>query len=165
MDTVYLSLRQELLATDEMLHAFTLIVFLALIIGAWVCEKQKTILSVLLPILSLAWAASVVRFDFFIHRLGAYLRPIEANLLRNSPVPPWEIWKSNLAATRILIPIADVIAFGAILATTSFILIGPTRGYFEERGWRGSSSYTTAILLIMVALFITVAFIPRLSSQ
>src|SRR5947209_1145318 len=93
METIYVSLRQELLAADALLYWITLIVFLSLLVGTFICEARRTVLCVLLPLLSVAWAASVVRLDFFIHRIGIYLQPIEEKLLQNTNIPSWESWK------------------------------------------------------------------------
>jgi hypothetical protein len=48
METIYTALRQELLAADALLHWLSLIVFLSLLLGAFICEIRRTILCVLL---------------------------------------------------------------------------------------------------------------------
>lgn len=165
METIYASLREELLAADALLHWLSLIVLLSLLVGAFICEARRTVLCMLLPLLSVAWAASVVRLDFFIHRIGAYLQPIEERLLQNTNIPSWESWKSNLIATKTLVPVADIFIFISIIAVTAFVLRGPTRAYFEERRWRGAGWYSAAVLIVILMLLSIVQFIPTIAGR
>ena len=71
---VYAIIRTEIIANHSLMHWYSLIVAIVIIIGVRVIEARQTILSVCLPLLSIAWAAAMVRFDFFIHRQAAYLR-------------------------------------------------------------------------------------------
>jgi len=80
MDTtqVYIALRSEIVSNHVLMHWFTMTVALSVIVGTVLIERLgRTILSIILPLLSLAWAASTLRFDFFIHRQAAYLRFVE----------------------------------------------------------------------------------------
>jgi hypothetical protein len=74
---IYSIIRSEILTNHVLMHVTTLVVVILLFGGTWLIEDRKSIISVILPILSLAWAAAIVRFDFFIHRQAAYLRAVE----------------------------------------------------------------------------------------
>ena len=43
METIYVSLRQELLAADALLYWITLIVFLSLLVGTFICEAATSL--------------------------------------------------------------------------------------------------------------------------
>ena len=81
MDTIYAAMRAEIVTNHVLLHITTFAVMLVLLTGAFVTERRDTILSVLLPLVSLMWASATLRFDFFIHRQGAYLAQLEPRLL------------------------------------------------------------------------------------
>jgi hypothetical protein len=160
METVYAALRSEILVNDVLLHATTLAVFLILLTGAAFIERRQTILSALLPLTSVLWAAAVVRFDFFIHRQGAYLSTVEHKLLAESGLPGWESWKNVLPGTRTLVPAADVIASLVMVAITANIAFGPCRRYFRDRGWSGGTIYAASSVGLTVALLSSLALIP-----
>lgn len=79
---IYNSIREEIVWNHLMMHWFTLIVVVVLLVGVCIVENRRTVLSVFLPLLSIAWAASILRFDFFVHRQAAYLRALEASVLQ-----------------------------------------------------------------------------------
>jgi hypothetical protein len=121
---------------------------------------------VLLPLLSLSWAAAMVRFDFFIHRQAAYLRTLETSLHQNGlAVPLWEGWKASLQSTRIVIPIADVFASLIVVVITAYLLFGPARNVFKLKNWPAHRLYSWLILLLTVALLLFLPFIPRLAAR
>src|SRR5437667_7915181 len=96
---LYNSIRNEIVINHVLMHVTTLVVVILLLAGIWLAERRPTVLTVFLPLLSLAWAASVVRFDFLIQRQGAYLRTAESTLQsRGVAIPLWESWKSSLLA-------------------------------------------------------------------
>ena len=78
----------------------------------------KTILSVFLPLLSLGWAASVVRSDYFIRREAAYLRDLQTKTQPNLPL--WETWKGSLHSTVFVVPVLDVIAVPVMVVPTLY---------------------------------------------
>src|SRR5690349_6401056 len=107
---VYNAIRSEIVTNNVLLHLTTFIVVAALLTGTYVIENRKSIISVLLPILTLSWAAATVRFDYFIHRQAAYLRSAETRMQESGiSIPLWETWKFSLRSTSIIVPIADVI--------------------------------------------------------
>jgi hypothetical protein len=163
MDTtqVYIALRSEILANHVLLQCFTLITAVSLIIGVVVVERLgNTVLSVFLPLLSLAWAASVVRFDFFIHRQAAYLRILETQ----ANIPMWETWKGSLRSTAFVIPFADIIATTAIVVPTIYLLFGPAKHYFKSRSWRGVNFYAFGVSSLMILLLLSLTVIPKLAA-
>src|ERR1051325_5262504 len=100
---LYNSIRSEIVVNHVLMHITTLVVVIALVTGVWLSEKRESVVSVLLPLLSLSWAAAMVRFDFFIHRQAAYLRAFENSLQQNGlSVPLWENWKASLQPTPLV---------------------------------------------------------------
>src|SRR5262245_2202065 len=92
---LYNSIRTEIVVNHVLMHLTTIVVVIALLAGVWLTEQRESIISVLLPLLSLSWAASIVRFDYFIHRQSAYLRALEVFLRQDGmAVPLWEGWKT-----------------------------------------------------------------------
>lgn len=123
---IYNSIRAEIVSNHVLMHWFTLAVALMLLGGVFINELRQTALSVFLPLLSLAWAAAMVRFDFFIHRQAAYLRALEAQMQQGSiSIPLWESWKPSLHATPLVVPLADAIASAVIVVPTIYLLFGP----------------------------------------
>src|SRR5437588_7437678 len=109
------------------MHWFSIIVAIIILVGIAVVETRgRTILSVFLPLLSLAWAASMVRFDFFIHRQAAYLRIFESQLRETGvSTPLWETWKAASRSTPYVVPVLDAIALSVIVIPTFYLLFGP----------------------------------------
>lgn len=162
---IYIALRAEITANHVLMHWISLLVILALFTGVWVVEKARpTILSVFLPLLSLAWAAAVVRFDFFIHRQAAYLRLLEGQMREaGTAFPLWETWKASLRATPFVVPAADAIIFVVIIIPTVYLLRGPAREYFQLRQWRGEKIYAWGVLAGIVLLLCFLAVIPQIA--
>ncbi len=134
---LYNSIRSEIVVNHVLMHLTTIVVVIALLDGVWLSEKRESVISVLLPLLSVSWAAAMVRFDFFIHRQAAYLRALETSLHQNGlAVPLWEGWKASLQSTRIVIPIADVFATLIVVVITAYLLFGPARNVFKLNNWR-----------------------------
>lgn len=144
-----------------LMHVVSVVVAMVLLAGTFVVEKRETILSIFLPLLTFAWAAATVRFDFFIHRQGAYLRSLEAHLAQNVSTPLWETWKySNRAATSLVVPVLDVIVVLAILIPTFFILFGPCRKFFDSRGLKGAKAYAWTLSVMIVGLLLSLGLVP-----
>src|SRR5215210_331787 len=119
------------------MHWYSIIVAIALLTGVFIVENRKTALSVFLPLLSLAWGAAMVRFDFFIHRQAAYLRALEAQMQRGGmAVPLWETWKASLRAAPFVVPPADALSSAVIVVPTRSLLFGTAQQVFSSRGWR-----------------------------
>lgn len=147
------------------MHWFTLAVVLTLLAGVFVIEVRQTILSVFLPLLSLAWAVAVVRFDFFIHRQAAYLRVLETQMQQGGiSVPLWETWKMSLKATPFVVPLADAIASAAIVVPTVYLLFGPAQQVFTARGWRGAKLYAWLVSALLVLSLGSLTTIPKIAA-
>ena len=161
---VYNAIRYEIITNHVLLHFYTIIVVIILLIGIAYLENRKTILSVFLPLLSLAWAAAVVRFDFFIHRQAAYLRTLESQLLNKGiSIPMWETWKSSLRATQFLVPIADLIGLIIIVVPTIYLLFGPAQQFFHSRQWKASRLYAWSISMLLLILLCSLVIIPKIA--
>jgi len=147
------------------MHWFSIVVVLALLGGVLVIETQgRTILSVFMPLLSVAWAAAMVRFDFFIHRQAAYLRQLEAQMREAGvTVPLWETWKASLRSTVIVIPAADVIASMVIVIPTLYLLFGPAQQFLHQSGWKWGKLYAWAVSAILLLLLASLAVIPKIA--
>jgi hypothetical protein len=148
------------------MHLTTIVVVIALLAGVWLSERRESVLSVLLPLLSLFWAAAIVRFDFFVHRQAAYLRVVEGSLRQLGVVTPlWETWKASLRSTRVVIPVADFFGVLIVLVPTAYLLFGPARAVFKARGWPARRTYCWAVLLVIVGLLCLLPFIPGLAAR
>jgi hypothetical protein len=163
---IYTAIRNEIVENHILMHWFSIVVALTLLVGVFVVETRRTtILSVFLPLLSLAWAAAMVRFDFFIHRQAAYLRELESRLPETGVfVPMWESWKTSLQATPSVIPAADAIASAVIVVPTIYLLFGPSLGFFRERGWKGGKAYAYTVSTLMILLLLSLTVIPRIAA-
>jgi hypothetical protein len=143
------------------MHIYTLIVVIVLLIGVWIVERRSTILSGFLPLLSLAWAAAMVRFDFFIHRQAAYLRALEAVINEKAgPMPLWETWKITLQSTRFLVPLADLLALVVLIVPTLYLLFGPSRQFFKENGWKNDRLFAWGVSILFLMLLCSLPIIP-----
>lgn len=162
---IYNAIRAEIVGNHILMHWFTLAVVLTLLAGVFIVEVRQTILSVFLPLLSLAWAVAMVRFDFFIHRQAAYLRTLEAHMQQGGiSMPLWETWKMSLRATPFVIPVADIVASAAIVAPTVYLLFGPARQVFTARGWRGAKLYAWLVAALLILSLCSLAVIPKLAA-
>jgi len=163
---IYNIIRQEIITNHSLMHWFTLIVFFSLLVGSAVIEKQKTVLSVFLPLISLVWAAAVVRFDFFIHRQGAYLKTLESQMQNSGfAYPLWETWKSSHTFTAFIVPLSDIVIFIVIIALTAYVLFGYTQKYFAERQWNAGKAYSWTILISILILLCLLPFIPFIAQK
>jgi hypothetical protein len=161
---IYNSIRAEIINNHTLMHWFTISVVIILFTGVGFVESRKSILSVFLPLLSVAWAAAMVRFDFFIHRQGAYLRSVEARLSGQSVnIPLWETWKSSLRSTQVVVPLADAIACAVIVVPTIYLLFGPSREYFQLKQWKGGQAYAWAVSALTILLLLSLTVIPKLA--
>jgi hypothetical protein len=161
---VYNAIRYEIIANHVLLHVYTITVAIVLLIGIAYIENRNTILSVFLPLLSLAWAAAVVRFDFFIHRQAIYLRTFESQLLsKGSSVPMWETWKSSVRATQFIIPTADLIGLTVIVIPTICILFGPAQQFFRHRHWKCGKLYAWSVSVLLLTLLCFLTIIPKIA--
>ena len=151
---VYSIVRTEIIANHSLMHWHSLIVAIVILVGVQVIEARQTILSVFLPLLSIAWAAAMVRFDFFIHRQAAYLRYLESQTTGGNSFQLWETWKTSLGGARFVIPPADFFAVIVIVVPTLYLLFGPSRQFFQIKQWKGGNLYawsTTALLCLLLA--------------
>jgi hypothetical protein len=161
---IYNIIRQEIITNHTLMHWLTLFVFVSLLVACVVIEKRKTILSVFLPLLTLAWAASIVRFDFFIHRQGAYLRSLESHIQNNvTSIPLWETWKASHDSGIFIVPLADIFIFIVIIIPTAYILFNHTQEYFAEKRWKAGKPYAWTVLVSIVLLLSLIPFIPTLA--
>jgi hypothetical protein len=163
---IYISGRSEIISNHVMMHWFTMIVAVTLLAGILIVEKRgTTIQSVFLPLLSLAWASAMLRFDFFIHRQAAYLREVESQMRGNGMAYPlWETWKASARATPVVVPLADIIASSVIVIPTLYLLFGPAQRFFDERSWKGKRAYAWIISILLVLLLSMLAAIPKIAA-
>lgn len=167
MDTsdIYMAIRSEIVSNQVLMHWVTLVVAIVLLAGVWISEIRRTVLSVFLPLLSLAWAGAIVRFDFFIHRQGAYLRLLEASIAKAGfTAPLWESWKASLPSTKFVVPETDIIVFAATIIPTIYLLFGPARDYFQSRQWKGARVYAWTCLVILILLLAFLGAIPKVAA-
>lgn len=163
---IYQIIRWEIITNHVLMHVTTLLVVIVLLFGTWLIEQRKSVLSVFLPLLSLAWAAAIVRFDFFIHRQGIYLRALEAHFRETGvSAPLWETWKASLRSTAFIVPIADFIALLVILLPTFYLLFGPAQEFFLMKQWRGRRAYAFMVTGLLCLLSLSLLFIPLLASR
>lgn len=164
MNEIYISIREEIVTNHVMMHWFTLVIILFLLAGAYVVENRRTILSVFLPLLSVAWAAAMVRFDFFIHRQNTYLKVLGSSMQQSGfNAPLWETWKDGLTATPFVVPVADVLLFLIVALPTLYILNKPTQQYFEFRNWKGGKWYAITIMMLLFLLLCSLALVPTIA--
>jgi hypothetical protein len=130
-----------------------------------VIEKSRpTILSLFLPLLSLTWAAAMVRFDFFIHRQAAYLRALEAQMsVGGLTVPMWESWKDSLRATPFVVPALDVVACAVVVVPAAYLLFGPAQQFFQLRQWRAGKIFAWGVPSLLILLLCSLVIIPRIA--
>ena len=158
---IYIAIRSEIIANHALMHWFTFAVALVLLVGVAAVERLgKTILSILLPLLALGWAASVWRFDFFIHRQAAYLRTLEASMTQTNSQLMWETWKGSRHAAAFAIPIADILATAVIVVATFYLLFGPAQQYLTR--WGRVFAIAISVSLILVLLSLTI--VPKVAS-
>lgn len=163
---IYSTIRSEIVANHVLMHVTTLLVIVLLFSGIWLAERRRSAISVFLPLLSLSWAASIVRFDYFIHRQGAYLRAVEYNMAKSGvSIPLWETWKSSLRSTVFVVPFADLVAVLVIVLPTTYLLFGPAQEFFGEKGWRWGRAYAWGVLLILGSLLCFLPLIPRIAEM
>lgn len=162
---LYNAARSEIIGNHVLMHWFSIVVAITILAGALVVEMRgRTILSVFLPLLAVAWAAAMVRFDFFIHRQAAYLRQLEAQMRESGTAfPLWETWKASLRSTVIIVPAADVLASAVILVPTLYLLFGPAQQFFQQSGWRWGKLYAWALSAILILLLASLAVIPKIA--
>jgi len=160
----YELIRSEIITNHVLMHWFTVIVALVILAGTWIIELRKTIVSVFLPLLALAWAAAMVRFDFFIHRQAAFLRVLESQLMQEKPSQLfWETWKTTIRSTSFVVPTADLIASAVIVVPTIYLLFGPSYQLFQTNGWRGGKAYAWVVTLALLILLMSLAAIPAIA--
>jgi hypothetical protein len=163
---IYNLIRSEILLNHLLMHVTTLVVVILLLGGIWLAESKRSIISVFLPLLSLAWAAAIVRFDFFIHCQATYLRVVERRLQESGiSIPMWETWKSSLRSTGIVVPFSDLIAILIIVIPTIYLLFGPAQNFFVEKQWSRRRVYAWGVLIALVLMLGCLPFIPKIAQQ
>ena len=161
---IYNAVRTEIINNHSLMHWYSIVVVFMLLAGIWIVEIRPTILSVFLPIVSIAWAAAMVRFDFFIHRQGAYLRHLESKMAdSSSSIPLWETWKVGLRATPFVVPTADLFAVAVIVIPTIYLLFGPSRQFFQIRDWKGGGVYAWSLTVLLALLLSSLLIIPTIA--
>lgn len=162
---LYTTIRSEIIQNIALMQWFSIITALALLLGLVVIAWRNTIASVFFPLLSLSWAAAMVRFDFFIHRQAAYLRELEAQMRETGmTMPLWETWKTSIRSTSFVVPIADVFACLVIVAPTLYLLFGPAQEIFQLNKWRGQRVYAWGVSSVLILLLLSLAAIPSLAA-
>ena len=145
------------------MHLFTLVAGIILLVGVFICEKYRTILSVFLLLLSLAWAAAILRFDFFIQRQGKFLRVFEANIMeKTGAIPLWESWKFSSGSASYIVPLADIIACAVIVVPTLYLLFNPSLKFFNTNNIKGGKLYAWGISVLLLLILISLAVVPKI---
>jgi hypothetical protein len=163
---VYNAIRAEVVNNHNLMHLITMIVLILLLLGVAYVELKKGVLSILLPLLTLSWAAAMVRFDFFIHRQGAYLRALETSINHGGvKIPLWESWKYSLNSTKFVVPIADLLSVIVIIVPTVYLLFGPAQDFFVSHQWRGGKIFSFGVLILITVTLISLLLIPRIAGK
>jgi hypothetical protein len=158
---VYVIIRQEIVANHVLMHTVSVITVVVLVFGVWLVERRRTFLSVLLPLLAISWAGAMVRFEFLIHRQGAYLRELERYLRASDRrLPTWELWKAEFTPTQIVMPLADVFTFLVVLVATAYLCFGPAKSFLADGHPRLSRIYPWVVLSVLCLLFCALAVVP-----
>jgi len=157
-EQVYQTIRAEIALNHALMHWFTMVVAIVMLAGVWLCETRASILSVLLPLLAISWASATVRFDYLIHRQGAYLRAFENAI--HSSVPMWETWKSSLHSRYYMLPVLDALAVLPIVASTIYLAFNPGQEYFLKHGWHGARIYASSVTVVLLLLIGSLAIVP-----
>lgn len=157
---IYTAIRSEIVTNHVLMHLFALVTAVILIAGTFIVEKRETVLAVFLPLFTLAWAAATVRFDYFIHRQGAFLRAFEGQIGQTASIPLWESWKYSNRATNLVVPLMDVIVILAILVPTLYMLFGPCQKYFDSAGLKGGRAYAWVLSVMIVSLLLSLGLLP-----
>lgn len=161
---IYTVIRQEIISNINLLNLITFFVAVCLLTGCKLIENRKTVLRVFLPLISLAWAAAVVRFDFLIHRQGIYLMEVESRMRQGGTnFPLWETWKAERTFGTFLIPLTDLLIFPLIIIPTAFIIFNYTQPYFVENQWKFGRAYAWGILISIIVLLSLTPFVPLLA--
>jgi hypothetical protein len=157
----YAAIRQEIVANHVLMHAVTLVAVIVLLGGVWLAERRRTVLSVFLPLFAVTWAASMLRFEFFIQRQGAFLRDYERYLVRVEHAgPTWELWKAGFTPTQVVVPLADVFTFVGILAPALYLAFVPGRSFLADRTPALARIFPWAILVVLLGLLAGIGVIP-----
>ena len=155
------TVRWEIIANHVLMHVTTLIVLsLFLAITAYV-EYRKSILSVMMPLIAVSWAAAMVRFDYLIHRQGAYIAFVE----HATGAQGWETWRKGLMATAYVMPLLDGLSVLAIVALTGFVAFGPATQYLRARGSVWANSYRWIVMIAVALLLASLGAVPWLAKQ
>jgi hypothetical protein len=163
---IYWAIRSEIITNQVLMHITTLVVVAILLRGVWLVERRRSVLSVFLPLLTLSWAAAVVRFDYFIHRQGAYLRAVEARLKESGvSTPLWETWKTSLRSTAFVVPAADLIVLLVVVAPTVYLLFGPAQEFFAEKRRRRGRAYAWGVIIVLGLLLASLPLIPKIAEM
>ena len=158
---IYNVIRREIIDNINLMHWITFLVAVSLLTGCRIIEKRKTILCVFLPLISVAWAAAILRLDFFIHRQAAYLRAFEFQMQKSGfAFPLWETWKVEHRSGIFIVPFADLIIFLLIIIPTAFILFNYTQQYFSEKQWRFGKVYVWTILACLIISLVLIPLVP-----
>ena len=160
---IYNTIRAEIVNNHTLMHWYSIIVAVVILAGILVVETRRTLLSVFLPLLAVAWAASIVRFDFFIHRQAAYLRYLELQMTSETSLQFWETWKASHGRAVFVIPLADIFAVTVIVIPTIYLLFGPAKQYFKSAQWRGGNLYAWGITAVLFALLLSLLAIPKIA--
>jgi hypothetical protein len=157
---LYGSIRTEVITNHLLMHATSLVVLIILLVGLAYVERHSSVLSVLLPIVSVSWAAAMVRFDYFIHRQGVYLAHVE----HSAGLFGWESWRASLVATPVLVPLMDALVAMAYVLPTIWIAFKPSRTYLRANGVGWATAYAWLVSVLTVLLLASLTVVPRLAA-
>ena len=162
---VYNAVRQEIMLNHALMHWVSLAIAITLLTGTAYCETRTSVLSALLPLLGVAWAAATLRFDFLIHRQGAYLQHLETTLTQQGGPILWETWKQQHHAQNIALPILDLIASIPIIAATAYLAFRPATQYLTRNAVPGARAYPWAIIILQLTLLALLGIIPTIARR
>jgi|ERR1035437_5463996 hypothetical protein len=162
---VYTAVREEILLNHALMHWVSIVVVIALLAGVMFCEARTTVLSVLLPLLGVGWAAATLRFDFLIHRQGAYLQQLESALTQQGGPMMWETWKQAHRAQNIALPILDMLVALPIVAATAYLACRPATQYLTKNNIPGARAYPWVIIILQITLLALLAIIPTIARR
>lgn len=162
---MYGAVREEILLNLALMHWLSIVVVIALFAGVAFCEARTTVLSVLLSLLGIAWAAATLRFDFLIHRQGAYLRQLESAHVQQGASMMWETWKQEHRSQNLALPILDLLAALPIVAATAYLACRSARLYLTKCSIPGARAYPWVVMILQMTLLALLAIIPVIAGR
>jgi hypothetical protein len=158
---MYAVLRNEILLHQFLLYTTTLVVALVCMAAVVVCERRDSVLSVLAPALASAWAGAVLRFDYLIHRQGAYLLILEDRISAISyPMPLWEHWKGDLPGKALFLGPTDALTCLAVVAPALYLTWTLGRRHLQARAPQWALPVAVCLTALIMVPLLLLPFVP-----